>query len=312
MTVWKCVLCEENSNQDVYSPEAGTRKNHYRLHHSGHLSGMESSDRTVYAQTFCPMNYTSKTWFEVQPALAQLRALQEDLIDEDDFDNSLENSDKLAQAYLDHWRPAEQPHITVTDLRDVQPFLYYTSWAKHVHGLDTQMLRAMVDVPEKGDALRHLYNAAAKVFRDDQSTIAEQSEVLRLGVMDDGSGCVDSVSSLSLDDTDLNLDRQRRRFNLLRHQQFSITAASGGVGVCLCVDSGSCKSKAIVAIRSNSHPHRNSRWTMLCNTRRAPGINTRPTSSTPSPEHSGVHRTPMTSEGWRIISSAMPPFASPA
>jgi hypothetical protein len=123
----------------------------------------------------------------VEPSYSSLRAARLNNLDEDALGQDT-TPEQDHTAYRGSWRPPDRPPIDFEALQDVQPFLYFSRWANHVEGLDTNRLRALVAYPDTDDNLRNLFKAAVKFFVNDQADIKAQHEVLRWRITDEGSG----------------------------------------------------------------------------------------------------------------------------
>lgn len=94
----------------------------------------------------------------------------------------------LMEAYLREWKPPVPIAVSVESLKEIQPFYYFTGWARHVDKMDVGFLRSLVALPESDDDLCYLVYAAVEVFTSHQAEIPIMSEVYRWTIMDDESG----------------------------------------------------------------------------------------------------------------------------
>ncbi|KAG8718553.1 hypothetical protein FRC08_005013 [Ceratobasidium sp. 394] len=182
--VYKCTLCEEQRDENVYFRSQTSRADHFRDVH--HISGPPEryQDRIVLAQTFCFEKWPHKTWFEVDPKLERTGPMA-NLDDEDDPIDATARD--LLEAYLRTYTPADRPDLPAEELRSVMPFLHLTGWAQHVQN-DVQRLRQLVVADPALDGYETIYCAAQVIFLDCHSEIGKRHEIYRTNVMDDESG----------------------------------------------------------------------------------------------------------------------------
>lgn len=238
-----CTLCEELELFHFCTTQTAGNKHHSDKHeHSG--VPRSTCQRWVKVQSFNPDN-KDKRYFQVHPEIAAARALDE----EDAFTTTAASAEELATAYIQSWNPAAPVPASADSLKDVQPFLFITGWAKHVEGRDVAFLRGLVAMPEKGDPFRSLINAAIHVFEKDQSTLNEVSEVFRLGLMDDESGSVILTLRSRLYSSQLIEWLRPRALKHLSRVRDKNTAAATVCGLSSFVDSNSCMTVVTHVIR---------------------------------------------------------------
>ncbi|KAF8602554.1 P-loop containing nucleoside triphosphate hydrolase protein [Ceratobasidium sp. AG-I] len=179
---WCCLLCEDVSN-NIFNLSISSRNTHFLSFHGNSAVTREASEALVPVQTFCEQ-YPGKRFFRVHPELSAAQVLDAD----EQYAILPAPVAELVQAFHDEWTPAPKPIVSVESLKEVQPFVYYTGWARLVDNKDISFLQSLVKDPEPDDPLRYLLNAALDLFREDQLGLPDISEIYRVLLLDDETG----------------------------------------------------------------------------------------------------------------------------
>ncbi|KAG8730671.1 hypothetical protein FRC10_002424, partial [Ceratobasidium sp. 414] len=179
-----CLLCEDVGVQYAVESE-DTMANHFTLKHNrgpgkGKHRGGPPPMKAVKVQTFCTTHHT-KIWFQVFPEL-------EGPADPEDLHSSPATAQDMLRSAMRSWRPVEHGPVSVSSVKEVQPWLHFNGWVSHTARHDPSFLCGLVEEPEEGTPLARIVAAATREFEGDQSTIPNTAFVYRTEIMDEGNG----------------------------------------------------------------------------------------------------------------------------
>ncbi|KAG8736150.1 hypothetical protein FRC10_009647 [Ceratobasidium sp. 414] len=178
----RCLLCEDVGVQ--YAVEsADTMANHFTKQHKEEMANRKGGlrpEKAATVQTFCTFHHTKK-WFQVFPQLAGPP-------DPEDLHSSPATAREMLRSVIRSWRPVEHAPVSVSSVKEVQPWLHFNGWVGHTSRYDPAFLCSLVGDPEEGSPLARIAAAATREFERDQGTLSNTAFVYRTEVMDEGNG----------------------------------------------------------------------------------------------------------------------------